>query len=61
MVLYSNPGSRVRTLAGTSDEFGIGVGVHQVSALSAQLFVVMQEVIRVARCEGLWDLFTPMA
>ena len=27
MALYSNARSRVRTEAGTSDEFGIGVGV----------------------------------
>ena len=57
MALYSNARSRVRTLAGTSDEFGIGVGVHQGSALSPLLFVVvMQEATRAARGEGLWDL-----
>ena len=33
MALYSNARSRVRTLAGISDEFGIGVGVHQGSGL----------------------------
>ena len=33
MALYSNARSRVRTLAGISDEFGIGVEVHQGSAL----------------------------
>ena len=45
---------RVRTLAGTSDEFGLGVGVKQVSVLSSQLFVVvMQEATRKARGEGL--------
>ena len=43
MALYSNARSRVRTLAGTSDEFGIGVGVHQGSALSPLLFVVVME------------------
>ena len=31
MTIYSNAMSRVRTVAGTSDEFGIGVGVHQGS------------------------------
>ena len=47
MTLYSNARSRVRTIAGTSDEFGIGVGVHQRSALSPLLFVVvMQEATR---------------
>ena len=33
MALYSNARSKVRTLAGISDEFGIGVGVHQGSGL----------------------------
>ena len=48
MALYSNARSRVRTLAGPSDEFfGIGVGVHQGSELSPLLFVVvMQEATR---------------
>ena len=41
-------------VAGTSDEFGIRVGVHQGSTL---LFVVvMQQAIRAARGEGLRDL-----
>ena len=58
MALYSNARSRVRTLAGPSDEFfGIGVGVHQGSELSPLLFVVvMQEATREARGEGFWDL-----
>ena len=55
MALYSNATSRVKTLADTSDEFGIGV--HQVSALSFLLFVVVkQEATRAAKDEGLWDL-----
>ena len=46
---YSNARSRVRTLAGTLDEFGIGVGVHQGSAVSPLLSaVVMQETTREA-------------
>ena len=57
MALYSNARSRVRTLVGTSDECGVGMGVHQGSALSPLLFVVvMQEATREARGEGLWDL-----
>ena len=36
MVLYSNARSRVRILADPLDEFGIGVGVHQGSALGNQ-------------------------
>ena len=56
IALYSNARSRVRTLAGTSDEFEIGLGVHQGSALSHLLFVlVMQEATKKARGEGLWD------
>ena len=54
MALYSNAKSRVRILAGTSDEFGIGVGVHQRSALSPLLFVlVIQEATKEARGEEL--------
>ena len=53
MALYSNARSRVRTLVGTSDECGVGMGVHQGSALSPLLFVVvMQEATREARGEG---------
>ena len=58
MALYRNARSRVRTLADTSDEFGIGVGVHLGSALSSLLFVVvLQEADRAARGKGLWELF----
>ena len=57
MTLYSNARSRVRALAGTSDEFGIGVGVHQGSALSPLLLaVIMKEATRTARGEGLRNL-----
>ena len=41
MALYSNAKARVRTLVGTSDDFGIGEVVHQGSALSPLLFVVV--------------------
>ena len=54
---YTNARSRVRTLPHSSAEFGIGVGVHQGSALRPLLFVVvMQEATKVARDKGLWDL-----
>ena len=44
-------------VAGTLDDFGIGVGVHQGSAVGPLLFVVvMQEATKAARGEGLWDL-----
>ena len=50
MALYSNVRSRVRTLTGTSDEFRMGVGVHQGAALSHLLFVVvMQEATKSKR------------
>ena len=52
MALYKNARSKAGTLAGTSDEFGIGVGVHK-----GQLFVlVMQEATGAASSERLWDL-----
>ena len=48
---------KVKGQAGASDEFGIGKGVHQGSALKPLLFVVvMQETTRAARGEGLWGL-----
>ena len=57
MVLYSNARSRVRTLAGTRNEFWIGLGVYQgVSIESLPFVVVMQEATRAARGEGLWNL-----
>ena len=49
--------TRITTLAGTSDEFRIGMGVHQGAALSPLLLVmVMQDATREKRGEGLWDL-----
>ena len=51
MALYSNVRPWVRTLAGTSNDFGMAVEV-QGSALSPLLFVVvMQETTRAARGE----------
>ena len=61
MALYSNTRSRVRTLAGTSDEFGIGVGLHQGLSLSTLLFVVvMQEAAREGRSKAYGTCCTPM-
>ena len=54
MTLYVNSRSKVKALPGTSEEFEIGVGVHQGSALSPLLFVVvMQEVKKDVRGESL--------
>ncbi len=55
--LYVNSKSKVKTPVGTSEEFNIRVGVHQGSALSPLLFiVVMQEATKEARREGLKEL-----
>jgi hypothetical protein len=57
MALYVGTRSRVKTMAGTSEEFDIGVGVHQGSALSPLLFItVMEEATREGRRDGLWEL-----
>ena len=58
MALYSNTMSRIRSLAGTSDKFGIEVGVNQGSAPSPLLFVVVmqEEATRATTGEELWEL-----
>ena len=57
MQLYVGTKSRVRTVTGLSEEFGIGVGVHQGSPLSPLLFItVMEEVTEVCRGDGIWEL-----
>ncbi|EYC40923.1 hypothetical protein Y032_0589g369 [Ancylostoma ceylanicum] len=44
-ILYADPRSRVQAAAGTSAEFPISVGVHQGSALSPLLFVLVMDAI----------------
>ncbi|VDO63835.1 unnamed protein product [Heligmosomoides polygyrus] len=56
-ILYSCPRSRVRAAAGTSMEFPIPVWVHQGSALSPLLFVVVMDAIsRDLQITGPWTL-----
>ncbi len=57
MALYENSTSKVKALAGISEEFSIRVGVHQWSALSPLLFItVMQETTKPAGRESLKEL-----
>ena len=57
MLLYEGTTSRVKTVAGKSEKFKIGVGVHQGSALSPLLFIaVMEEATKECRGEGLFEL-----
>ena len=57
MALYKNTRSRVKVKAGISEEFEIGVGVHQGSGLSPLLFiVVMNEVTKEGLEQDLWEL-----
>ena len=56
MALYVNTKSRVKTGAGTSEEFEIRVGVHQGSALSPMLFVLVMEEATKEERRDLWEL-----
>ncbi len=49
--------SKGKTVAGTSEAFDVKVGVHQRSAPSPLLFIiVMEEVTKLARGDGPWEL-----
>ena len=43
MALYIETKKRVKTVAGVSKDFDIGVGVHQGSILSPLLFIVVMD------------------
>ena len=43
--MYSNARSRVRVNGQYSEEFGVGVGVHQGSVLSPLLFILVLEAL----------------
>ena len=59
MALYKGTRSRVRTVAGISEEFEIKVGVHQGSAALSPLLlfvIVMEEATKESRKGGPWEL-----
>lgn len=48
--------STIKTMVGTSDEFEIGVGVHQGSVLTPILFITVMEAATLeVREEALWE------
>ena len=55
--MYSNARSRVRVNGQYSEEFGVGVGVHQGSVLSPLLFILVLEALsRTFRTGTPWEL-----
>src|SRR6056300_1728659 len=55
--LYTNARSRVRVNGQLSEEFGVGVGVHQGSVLSPLLFILVLEALsREFRTGAPWEL-----
>merc|ERR1712121_308888 len=57
MALFYDTKSRVKTLAGISEDFDIEVGVHQGSSIGPLLFIiVMEEVTKEGRSGDFWDI-----
>ena len=57
MALYVNTNSRVKTFTITSKEFEMKVGVHQGSALSSLIFIlVMEKATKACRKGALWEM-----
>ena len=55
--MYKDVRSRVRVGDGYSEEFGVGVGVHQGSVLSPLLFIIVLEALSREFCTGCpWEL-----
>ena len=59
--MYTNASSRVRVNGQYSEEFGVGVGVHQSSVLSPLLFILVFEALPWEfRTNVPWELLTLM-
>jgi len=54
--MYTNVRSRVRVNGQYSEEFGVGVGVHQGFVLSPLLFILILEALSSEFCTGVpWE------
>ena len=57
MDMYDKAGTVVRSVAGLTDEFEVGVGLHQGSALSPFLFAAIMDVLtKDIQREAPWDM-----
>ena len=55
--MYSGSSTRVNTMYGKTQEFEIGVGLHQGSALSPFLFVVVLDTLtEQIGMQGIWEI-----
>ena len=55
MSLYEGSRMKVRVGSGTSEEFGVRVGVHRGSVLSPLIFTIVVDVVTEHAREGLWN------